>query len=182
MSGTRSRKNLTIEAMPKASVAAAACFLGAAGWLVEPAGGAQAEGDDRAIAQSLIQPLLEGGPVRVSAEEVARAKEALDRANRLHIAGDEAHARAADGLAREWAEAARDLELAVAAEKMAAERRREAMRAEAQLQRTRTLVEEGIARVGRVEAKLGATAPPSTTKVRAAVDVSQAPAAGVGKP
>jgi hypothetical protein len=103
----------------------------------------------------------ESGPV--TAEALARAQEATEQATRFRAAGDEAHAKAADGLAREWAETARDLTLAAAAEKLAEERKRQSMEAQAQLERTRALVEEGIARLGRIRAEIGA----STAKVTA---------------
>jgi hypothetical protein len=143
------------------------------GLLVEPTRPARAETDDRSAAASVASPIASSVAKPVSADALEHAKGALERAVRLRVAGDEAHAKAADGLAHEWAEAARDLELAVAAEQMAVERRREAMRAQAQLQRTRTLVEEGIARVGRIQAELNAAASPATTKTRTAVEVPE---------
>ncbi len=106
-----------------------------------------------------MKPLEQTAASPVTAEALARAKDALERATRLRAAGDEAHAKAADGLAREWAETARDLSLAAAAEKLAEDRKRESMQAEAQLERTRALVEEGIARLGRIRAELEAGPP-----------------------
>jgi hypothetical protein len=57
-------------------------------------------------------------------------------------------------LAREWAETARDVGRAVDAEARAVERRRSAVESQAQLERTRALVEEGIAHVGRLRSEL----------------------------
>jgi hypothetical protein len=93
-------------------------------------------------------------PSPVTAEALRRAAEATEQATRFRAAGDESHAKAADGLAREWSETARDLALAAAAEKLAEERKRQSMKAQAQLERTRALVEEGIARLGRLRAEL----------------------------
>lgn len=90
----------------------------------------------------------------VTADALADAKDALERATRLRVAGDEAHAKAADGLALEWAETARDLVRAVDAETAAADLRRKAMDAQAQLDRSRAMVEEAIASIGRLQAEL----------------------------
>jgi hypothetical protein len=146
--------------------AAAACvgLLVGATSTVSPA---RAQGDDRAAAEALVAPLLHATPAPVTAEAVARASDALEQATRFRAAGDEAHAKAADGLAREWAETARDLALAAAAEAQAQDRKRQAIQAEAQLQRTRALVEDGIARLGRVRAELEA----AQTKAATAVEV-----------
>ena len=116
---------------------------------------APAQGDDRTIAAALVTE-LEHDSVHPSvvAEPLARAKDALEQATRLRIVGDEAHARAADGLAREWAETGRDLARATDTEQQAADMRKKALESQARLSRTRTLVEEGIARVGRLSAEL----------------------------
>jgi len=117
-----------------------------------------AQGDDRAVAEALVAQLAPSsadatrGPV--TAEALTRAKEALERATRLRRSGDEAHAKAADGLAREWAETARDLARAAEAESTAADLRRRAMNEQAQVERARALLEEGVARVGRLRAQI----------------------------
>jgi hypothetical protein len=95
-------------------------------------------------------------PAPVTVDAVAHATEALEQATRFRAAGDEAHAKAAEGLAREWAETARDLAQAAAAERQAEDRKRQAMEAQAQLERTRALVEDGIARLGRLRAEISA--------------------------
>jgi hypothetical protein len=112
-------------------------------------------GDDHTAAVEIVKQ-LESNPARaaVAADALARAKEALERATRLRSAGDEPHAKAADGLAREWAEDARDIARAAEAEAAAAEARRKAVDAQAQVERTRAMVEEGIARIGRLTAEL----------------------------
>jgi hypothetical protein len=122
--------------------------------LVAATGGAQG-GDDHATAQALVAQLEhDAGHAAVTAEALANARAALERATRIRMTGDETHAKAADGLALEWAQVARDLAKAADAEAAAAELRRKAVDAQEQLERTRALVEEGIARVGRLQAEL----------------------------
>ena len=119
---------------------------------------ARAQGDDRAVAEALVAQLAPSaadavrGPV--TAEALTRAKEALERGTRLRRSGDEAHAKTADGRAREWAETARDLGRAAEAESTAADLRRRAMTEQAQVERARALLEEGVARVGRLRAQI----------------------------
>jgi hypothetical protein len=117
---------------------------------------ASAQGGDDHTAAAEIVKQLEGNHARAAAaaDALARAKDALERATRLRSAGDEPHAKAADGLAREWAEDARDIARAAEAEAAAAEARRKAVDAQAQVERMRALVEEGIARIGRLTAEL----------------------------
>ena len=112
-------------------------------------------GDDHAAAEALVKQIEADGAHRsVVADALGQAKAALERAAGLRRAGDEAHARAADGLARECAETARDLARAADTEATAADLRRKAVEAQAQLERARTLVEEGITRTGRLRAEL----------------------------
>ena len=94
---------------------------------------ARAETTDAAAAEALVVPMSKAPPAAVTADAVARATEALEQATRFRAAGDEAHAKAADGLALEWAETARDLVRAADAEKQAEDRKRQAMVAQAQL-------------------------------------------------
>jgi hypothetical protein len=111
--------------------------------------------DDHATATSLVAQLeqdAQHGPIIAVA--VAHAKDALERAVRLRRAGDEWHAKAADALAREWVETARDLVRAVDAEASAVDLRRKAVDAQGRVERARALVEEAIARVGRLTAQL----------------------------
>jgi hypothetical protein len=116
---------------------------------------ALAQGDDRTVALALVTELdHDSTHPSAIAEPLARAKDAIEQATRLRAVGDEAHARAADGLAREWAETGRDLARASATEQQAADMRRKALESQARLSRTRTLVEEGIARVGRLSAEI----------------------------
>ena len=130
---------------------------GVAAWVVGseavPAAGQSA--DEHAAAAGIVAQLEhDTAHAPVLAEALQKAKDALERATRLRAAGDEAHAKAADGLALEWAQSGRDLAKATDAETTAAELRHKAVDAQAQLERTRALVEEGIARVGRLRAQL----------------------------
>jgi hypothetical protein len=110
---------------------------------------------DRAIAESLVKELERDAAHRaVLTDAIRQAKDALERATRMHAANDEARAKAAEGLAREWAETGRDLAKAVTAEASAAELRQKTLDAQAGLERARALVEEGIARVGRLQTEL----------------------------
>ncbi len=118
-----------------------------------------AGGDDAAVAQELVggvQQTVAKQPevARAVASALTQAAQALERGRRMRMVGDEAHARAADALAREWAETARDVARAVDTEAHAAELRRKAVESRAQLERTHALVEEGIAHVGRLEAEV----------------------------
>jgi hypothetical protein len=115
----------------------------------------QARGDDRAATESMLQE-AEREPARkaATADVVRRAREAIERATRLRSAGDETHAKLADGLAKELAETARDLGRTVDAERQAADARRGALDAGAQAERERALLEEGIAQNGRLRAEL----------------------------
>jgi hypothetical protein len=111
--------------------------------------------DDHGTASALVLKIeQEAKQASVTATAVGRAKEALQRATQLRSAGDEAHAKTADGLAREWAETARDLARAADAEQTASELRRKAVDAQARVERSRALVEEAIARAGRLRAEL----------------------------
>lgn len=111
--------------------------------------------DDRTVAQTVMKD-LEGDPARQTAAApfVARARVALERGARMRAAGDETRARLADALARDWADAARDAAEAAVVETRAAAARRGAMDAGAAAEKEQALLEEGVARVGRLEAQL----------------------------
>jgi hypothetical protein len=113
--------------------------------------------DDRAVAERTLQELERDTAHKdQTADAVQHGREALERANRMRAAGDEAHARLAEGLARRWAELGRDVVRASDTEKHAVEVRRAAMDAGAQTERERALLEEGLARVGRLRAQIEA--------------------------
>jgi len=119
--------------------------------------------DEHAAAAAIMQQLTADQPHQaVTADALLEARNALERATRLRVAGDEAHAKAADGLALEWAETARDVVKAVDAEAAAADLRHKALDAQAQLERSRALVEEAIASIGRLQAELDQAASSST--------------------
>ena len=119
------------------------------------AAGAQGP-DDRATTETLLRAAEGSRNKEVAAEMIARSRAALERAARLRASGDEPHARLADGLARTWAEAARDVIRAVEVEERAQAARRGATDAGAMAERERALLEEGIAQTGRLEAQLEA--------------------------
>ncbi len=126
--------------------AAATCFV---------APGARAQAGDHDVALAIVGELgKDASHQTLVAEPLDLARRAIERAIRLRSMGDEAHAKAADGLAREWAEMARDLVSAADAETKAAAVRRKALDEQVQFERTRALVDEGIARVGRLKAEL----------------------------
>jgi hypothetical protein len=134
-----------------AAVASVACVAGVAA--TSPAAAQPA--DEHSAAATIVKQLeSDTAHHAVTAEALAKANNALERATRMRTAGDEAHAKAADGLALEWAETARDLVRAADAEATAADLRHKALDAQAQLERSRALVEEAIASIGRLGAEL----------------------------
>jgi hypothetical protein len=132
-----------------AAIAAVASILGAHA----PCFGQGA--DDHAATAALVRDLeQDAAHSAVTADATAHARESLERAVRLRGAGDEVHAREADALAREWAETGRDLVRAAVAEQAATDLLRKAVEGQARVERARALVEESIARVGRLTAQL----------------------------
>jgi hypothetical protein len=148
----------------------AAAFAVTAACLVSSGARAQ-PADEHAAAQALVAEVVAAPQAAAAtADAVAHAKDALERATRLRVAGDEAHAKAADGVALEWAQTARDVVHAADAESRAAELRKKAVDAQAQLDRSRALVEAAVASIGRLQAELAqaSAAPPAD---HAAVEV-----------
>lgn len=118
---------------------------------------ALAQGDDHAAAQAVVDEVgRDTAHAAITGEALGLARDELERATRLRVVYDEKRARAADGAAREWAEMARDLLRAVDAEAKAGEVRRKALEKQEQVDRTRALVDEDIARIGRLKAELEA--------------------------
>ncbi len=111
---------------------------------------ADGRADDRAAAEALLRT-LDHAPVE---DAVKHAKDALERGTRMRVAGDEAHARLAEGLALEWALAARDLARTIEVETQARARQVAAMDAKAKVEREQALLEEAIARSGRLKVEL----------------------------
>ena len=155
---------------------AAAASVALAGMLASGVASAQ-PADEHAAATAIVQQLSTDAAQdpkhqAVTADALLEARSALERATRLRVAGDEAHAKAADGLALEWAETARDVVKAADAEAAAAELRHKALDAQAQLDRSRALVEEAVASIGRLQAELDqASAHAGQTQARTAVEV-----------
>jgi colicin import membrane protein len=117
---------------------------------------------DGASAQALLRDLearhdgaaKDEEAARVTAEPIKSARRALERAHGARTAGDVLHARMLDGLALEWAEAARDLDRAATAERAAQATGKKAYEAQTKAERARALLEETQARRGRAAAEL----------------------------
>jgi hypothetical protein len=114
-----------------------------------------ARGDERSNTLALLA-LLEQDTAHAAlvADDLRRARDALERATRMRDANDEKHAHLAEGLAAEWAQVAGDLVRALKAEEVATQTRLAANDAGARAERERALLEEGIARQGRLRAEL----------------------------
>jgi hypothetical protein len=111
------------------------------------------------------------------ADALTQTRDALERVHRFHVLRDEVHARDAEALALEWADMGRDLVVASDAEDRAAQVRREATDRQVQLDRTRALVEETVARLGRLRAEIAQMEPPGPTEhIRDASDGGPPPA------
>jgi hypothetical protein len=110
--------------------------------------------DDRAAAEASLKEVAASPRKDVAAELSSRAQAALDRGAKLRAAGDEAHAKIADALAKTWGQAARDVARAAHVEEQANSARRDALDAGVVAERERTLLEEAIAQSGRVRAEL----------------------------
>jgi colicin import membrane protein len=127
--------------------------------------------DDAAEATALIQQLdADTAHKALVADTLTKAKEALERGHRMRTAGDDAHAKLADAVAREWAETARDLVRAADLEKVAAASRSGALDAGARVEREQSAVEESIARVGRLRAELEAAERDTKAQKRVATE------------
>jgi hypothetical protein len=126
-----------------------------------------AHGDDRGTATAILDELAKDTTHKDAlAPIVLRGRDALERATRMRQAGDEAHARLADGLAREEAETGRDLVRALEAERTADDARRAATDAGTMGERERALLEDGIARNGRLRSEIDAIGKGSAAKGR----------------
>ncbi len=114
------------------------------------AAGASARADDRSVAETLLRS-IEPGTVDAA---VKRGWDALERGTRMRGAGDDRHARVVEGLAVEAAEAAVEAMRMKKAESDARAAQTAAAAAEARVERERALLEEAIARDGRLRAEL----------------------------
>jgi tRNA A37 threonylcarbamoyltransferase TsaD len=116
---------------------------------------ALAAGESQRMTEQILGELERDDAKRAITQDlVKRARAATERAAKMRSAGDESHARLADEVAREWAEAARDLARAAEAEAKSAAARNAASDASAQAERERALLEEGIAHNGRLRAEI----------------------------
>jgi hypothetical protein len=145
------RRKLTLAVAAAALTATASLALAVAAGPLALA----ANDDDARIAEQLVVRLEADPETRaLTADAVRRSRDALERAARMRAAGDDAHARIAESLARDWAELGQDLVLAASTERRAEQTRAAALDAGATADRERALLEEGIARLGRLRAQL----------------------------
>lgn len=129
------------------------------GGSVMPAEVPKAPPGEGATAQEILRELeakaaKEPETTKVIAEPVKSARRALERAHGARMAGDDLHARMLDGLALEWAEAARELDRAAAAERVAMMTSQRAHDVQTKAERARALLEETQARRERAAAEL----------------------------
>jgi hypothetical protein len=160
---------------------ACAATAGLLAVLVAPAAAQPA--DEHAAATAIVAQLAaDTAHQTVTADALLEARNALERATRLRVAGDEAHAKAADGLALEWAETARDVVRAADAEAASASLRHKALDAQAQLERSQALVEEAVASIGRLQSELDqASAHAGQSRDHTAVEVHDGDPPAKGK-
>ncbi len=128
-----------------------------------------------ADAQALVKELEAQGlkdpeSARVTADAIKAVKRALERGHGARAAGDEAHAHMLEGLALEWAETARDLARAAAAERVAQAIGKKAYDVQTQAERARALLEETQARRGRAAAELSHVEAEAKDAARGAAD------------
>ena len=125
--------------------------------------GAQPPGDAGPLADDAGPPedapdaapaVPKSSPVVAAEQPIAEAHKALDKAKQLRAAGDVARAELAEDLALEWAETAVALVSAVEDERVADEQGKLAIVAVTKADRARQLLEEAIARRGRLQATL----------------------------
>jgi hypothetical protein len=101
-------------------------------------------------------PAPKSSPVAAADAAIANAKRMLDKAAQLRALSDAARADLAEDVALEWAETARDLVAAVEDERSADEQGKAAIAMTTKAERARQLLEEAIARRGRLQAELDA--------------------------
>jgi hypothetical protein len=111
--------------------------------------------DDRSAAEQGIAEIEKDAHQKeLCADPLAKAKAAQERAKRMRAAGDEAHAKLADGLAFEWTRVAQELVRADALETRAHDARALASDAGARVERERATLEQQLAENGRLQAEL----------------------------
>lgn len=141
---------------------------------------ASAGNDDRGVAEAALKEVAASPKKDVAGELVQRSRAALDRSAQLRTKGDEKHALLADGVARAWAEAARDAVKAAAVEETASKSRKDATDAGLVADRERALLEEAVAQSGRLRAQLESGSKdketPARTSAQANSDAGAKPA------
>lgn len=110
--------------------------------------------DDRSVANEIISQQTAGSSAPVASRALAEARRALQRADHARSAGDTANARHLEGLAREWAEMARDVARATNAEQRADRNQRAAASASLQVRKTHAMIETLVARRARAQGEL----------------------------
>lgn len=111
--------------------------------------------DDRTLAQQVITQAAAGGSGRPAmSHALARTREALVRADQARNAGDARFAKRLEGLAREWAELARDIDRATNAEQRVDSAQRAAASATLDVRKTEALLETLAARRARAQGQL----------------------------
>jgi hypothetical protein len=114
-----------------------------------------ATADDRSAAdQGIAEIEKDAHQKELCADPITRAKAAQERAKRMRAAGDEAHAKLADGLALEWTRVAQELARADALETHAHDSRTLASDAGARVETERAMLEQQLAENGRLQAEL----------------------------
>jgi multidrug efflux pump subunit AcrA (membrane-fusion protein) len=115
---------------------------------------ARAATGDTATAQQILAEVAASPQAATATAEVQGAQKALERAQSARDSGDLKHAEMLEGLARTWAESARDVLRAAHTEQEARELQEKAAVARAQIERERSLLEETLASRGRARAEL----------------------------
>jgi hypothetical protein len=109
---------------------------------------------DRAAAEATLSSVEKDPAVAdVTADAVKKSRDALERGRRMRAAGDEKHAKLADGLALEWALVAQELARTAQAERRTRDVSAAAADAGARADRERTLLEQRLAENGRLSAE-----------------------------
>ena len=132
-----------------ATLGALLVFSGLAGGI------AAAEGDPRARASAILAGLAKRPEAqRIAEASIAKANDALRRADQQRAAGDQARGAHLEQTALEWATASELLDKAAQAEKQLAELQTRTTELETKVFRAQALVEQTVARRARAEEAL----------------------------
>lgn len=129
-------------------------------------------GDERARAEATLRELDRSPNRALAREAMERTRTALAKGAELRQKGDSSHARMSEAAALAWAEMGRDLIRAIEVEARAAASRRDTADAGRDAEQQRALLEEEIAKNGRLRAQLkaleeGAAEPAARTSTAA---------------